>query len=272
MRIFITGVTGFIGGRLKQWFEQQGHTVHGHLRGGDLAIELQDVTPDLIINCAAEIYDKQAMWSVNVGMVKTLLDYVQQRPATAMIQLGSSSEYGACNQPTRESDAIRATDMYATTKGMATHLCQGSAVTWNLDVVVVRPYSPYGPGERAHRLFPRLWRAFKLGEPMTLVQGVHDFCYIDDFVEAIDIIARSDQRTPGEIINVSSGLQTTNRAVLELFRNITGQPGAVEERADWVTPPMWCADISHVREKYGWAPRTTVAQGIERFLKEANYE
>jgi nucleoside-diphosphate-sugar epimerase len=162
--------------------------------------------------------------------------------------------------------------MYSGTKGAATLLCQAYAKQHNVDVQIIRPYSPYGPGERPHRLFPALWRAFKLDNPMKLVMGVHDFCYIDDFVDAVDLIIGNDKRTPGEIINVSSGEQYSNSTVLETFRKITGLQGNVEVMAKFTTPPVWKADVTLVKEKYGWKPKYSLEDGIRKFLEEATYE
>jgi nucleoside-diphosphate-sugar epimerase len=271
MKIFITGATGFIGSNLESFYTKQGYEIFAYKRWMNISAKLDWFRPNLIVNCAAEIYKPDLMWVPNVELVKQCLDYQRESPCQ-MIQFGSSSEYGDHNDATEETDLIAATDMYSTTKGIATMLCQTYGQQYGNDVVIIRPYSPYGPGERSHRLFPRLWRSFKLQEPMTLVNGVHDFCYIDDFVQAVDIIANNDQRTPGEIINVSNGVQTTNHEVYKIFKKISGQDGAVTLKNDWVTPKVWCAGINKAVNKFGWRPQYTIEQGIEKFLAEANYE
>jgi nucleoside-diphosphate-sugar epimerase len=271
MKIFLTGGTGFIGSNLARHWNT--HAVDHYRRHmSDLQARLDWFAPDWIVNCAAEIYNKEQMWRANVEITRDCLEWMRKNPRTRMIQLGSSSEYGPVDRPSKESDPMRATDMYGTTKGIATMLCQTYARTYDLDVVVVRPYSPYGPGEREHRLFPRLWQAFMLDRPMDLVQGVHDFCYISDFIRAIDIIMTSDHRRPGDIINVSSGVQTTNAEVLSTFQRITGQGGNVIMIDRWVTPSVWQADITHAQEHYGWRPEITLEQGIREFLSQAHYE
>lgn len=271
MRVFITGASGFIGSNLEKFYTHQGHEVFSYSRAMNVNNTLAQFQPNLIINCAAEIYDTESMWQANVELVKQCLDYQRTNTCT-VIQLGSSSEYGTYNRGTTETDPSTATDMYGTTKSIATKLCQSYATQYGNDVVIIRPYSPFGPGEKPHRLFPRLWRSFKLNEPMRLVNGVHDFCYIDDFVRAVDIISTSNNRSPGEIVNVSSGVQTTNHEVYHIFKNLTGQSGAVELSEEWATPAVWCADISKVVNKFNWAPQHNISQGIEKFLTEAIYE
>jgi len=271
MKIYVLGSTGFIGQNLvKRYCNEE---VFEHKRYFDLLAKLDYFKPDVIINCAAEIYDGTKMFKVNIEMVEECLWWCNQNNnKTQFIQLGSSSEYGTVNRASHECDPIVATNMYSATKGAATLLCQGYAQQYNVDVQVIRPYSPYGPGERPHRLFPALWRAFKLDRPMTLSMGVHDFCYIDDFVDAVDLVIGNDKRIPGEIINVSSGVQTTNAEVLETFRNITSIQGNVEIKADFTTPAIWQADIGYIQKKYGWKPKFSLEAGIRKFLEEAIYE
>ncbi len=271
MKIFITGSTGFIGQNLVQFYKD--HDVFEFKRYMNIEGKLDYFKPDLIINCAAEIYDKEKMWSANVELTKTCLDHCLERPSTAMIQLGSSSEYGPdYSRATMETDTLNPVDMYAGTKGIASTLCQTYGNVYKTDVTVIRPYSPYGPGERPHRLFPNLWKSFKLNRPMNLVMGVHDFCYIDDFVEALDTVVQSDRRHPGETLNVSSGIETNNLQVLEAFKKVTGLEGNVTIDEKFVTQRTWRCDNTKIRLRYGWSPKTSLEQGIKLFLERANYE
>lgn len=261
---------GFIGKNLVAHFTD--HTVFAFTRNMTLADELVKFQPDLIINCAAEIYNKDKMLIANVSIPHICLEYVKGNPTCKMIQLGSSSEYGPVARASKETDKVKPRDEYSVSKAAATIMCQKYATNHNLDVVIVRPYSPFGPGEQPHRLFPNLWRSFTLGTPMKLVNGVHDFCYIDDFVEALDLIISSDKRTPGEIINVSSGVQSSNLEVLDAFKAATGKEGNVTLEDKFVTPPVWKCNNKLVRTKYNWTPKHTLAQGIVKFLTQAKYE
>ena len=121
MRIFITGSNGFIGKNLVEYYSS--HEVYGYKRG-NLTTELSDFSPNLIINCAAEIYDPLSMYESNVTITKECLEWVAGNRQTAMIQIGSSSEYGPLSYASSEKDKINPVDMYQATKGMATLLCQ----------------------------------------------------------------------------------------------------------------------------------------------------
>jgi len=272
MKVLVTGISGFIGSNLATRYAELGHDVTGHWRGSNLAELLEQTLPDLILHCAAEIYDPEQMFDSNITMTWQCLDHVR-RHRCQMIYMGSSSEYGWRDCVTHESTPVQPHTAYAGTKCAGTYMCQGWAQEFGLDVVTIRLYSIYGPGERPHRLFPRLWMAFRLGRPMDLVDGVHDFVYIDDTVDAIVAVAQSPQRTPGEIINVCSGTETTNWEVLELFQEVTGHAAPVNFQSDkFVTQPVWQGDNQHLRTRYGWVPKHDLRSGIRDFLSRAQYE
>jgi len=96
--------------------------------------------------------------------------------------------------------------------------------------------------------------------------------YIDDLMQAFDVIVSSKDRIPGEIINISSGQQYSNSDVLEAFKKISKKDAPVNIVNKFVTPTCWCADITHITNKYKWRPFISLEQGIEKFLEQAHYE
>jgi len=272
MKIFITGASGFIGRNLTEHWKN--HQVTAWNRHLDLFEQLLIANPDLVIHCAAEIYQPVLMWQANLDLTKTCLDYVKSRPWTKMIHIGSSSEYGPRSSPSAETDRINPVDMYQATKGMATLLCQGYARTWDLNVKIARPYSVYGRYEKPHRLFPRLWRAFNLDQPMTLFDGQHDFIYIDDFVRGLDILINDTGHRPGDIVNFGSGQQYSNLAVLEKFQQVTGRIAPVTHvpgMAKAFETECWQCDCAYAQSAYGFECTYDLESGIRDFLDTAKY-
>lgn len=265
--ICISGITGFLGKNLQKFFSEE-NIVVGLFRDDNIQGVLESTNPHIIINCAAEIYDDNSMFQSNVCLTETILNYVKNNPKTILIHIGSSSEYGSVEgRASSELDLINPQDLYSATKGCATLLCQGYARKYNLDIVIVRPYSLYGPHESDFRLIPRLTKSFIDNEPMKLVNGVHDFCYIDDFVYAIDIILKSEKREFGEIINVSNGIQYTNLRVYQYFKEIIGKEGNVNLLNEFVTYNNWICDNKKIKIKYNWSPQYTLKLGIQKYIE-----
>lgn len=274
MKIFITGSTGFIGTNLTIYYKDH-HDLWQHVREENITQCLEFFKPDIIINCAAEIYDAEGMFAPNVLQVHECLEYVKKNPNTRMIQIGSSSEYGKLDRAGCETDRINPIDMYQATKGAATLLCQGYARQHQLDIIIARPYSVYGPYERPHRLFPRLWKAFKLNQPMTLFQGYHDFIYIDDFVRGIDKLVKTVYMIPGDIVNFGSGDQFSNLEVLHYFKKITGLNAPVkfiDNLAKAFESEVWLCDTTYAKQQYGFETEFTLESGIRKFLETATYD
>jgi nucleoside-diphosphate-sugar epimerase len=275
MKIYITGATGFVGQNLVKYYSQRGHEVAVYQRGQSLFESLTRFRPDAIVNSAAEIYDPEKMFDPNILMVQTCLEYVNvSEQRCRMIQIGSSSEYGPTNHATAEDTLLKPVDFYQATKGAATLLCQGWARHYKLPIWIVRPYSIYGPGEREHRLFPRLYRAFTHNEPMTLYQGYHDFIYINDFVRGIDLVLQEWNLAPGEVVNFGSGVQTSNFDLLAMVESITGTTAPVAKVAELSKAfenNVWVCDTRKTAE-LGFVCEYDLDMGIRDFLNKANYD
>ena len=272
MRIFITGSTGFIGQNLIEHYSNE--EIYA-FRRGSIKLALSMFKPDMIINCAAEIYDPNLMFNANVMLVKECLEWLQMSPSTRMIQMGSSSEYGPLPHASAETDRINPVDMYQATKGMATILCQGHARSYQRDIRIIRPYSVYGKHEKSHRLFPRLWKAFVLDQPMTLFDGQHDFIHIEDFVRGVGMVAAANDVSPGDIVNLGSGKQYGNFEILEMFESITGKKAPVtkaETMAKKFESEVWVCNTTHAWEKYGFRCHHDIVSGIKRFIETAHYQ
>jgi len=274
MKIFITGATGFVGQNLVQYYSARGHEVYAFRRDEVLRECLENFKPDAIINSAAEIYDPEHMFVPNIVMVQSILEYVRNcEQHCKLIQIGSSSEYGPTNHATAEDTLLKPVDYYQATKGAATLLCQGYARQFGLQTLVARIYSGYGPYERPHRLFPRLYRAFFHNEPMTLYDGVHDFIYIDDFVRGIDLVLQREWPA-GEIVNFGSGTQYQNLDVLTAWKQATGivdPPIKYREQfSKAFESPVWCCDINHASLTYNFKTEFTLEQGIADFIRKTN--
>jgi nucleoside-diphosphate-sugar epimerase len=263
-KVVITGIRGFIATALADRLRSEGWDVTGTDRCDSLDIRdrLREVAPNLIIHAAAEIYDESTMFESNVGLTRRILEHCSEvTPNCRLIALGSSSEYGKRNRPTCETDDLQPSTMYEGTKSAASMLVRAYSLTHGFQAALVRPYSVYGAGERAGRFLP-----FLLSLPTAIKvcpQAAHDFIYIDDFVGAVlAVIAR--QTRPYDVVNVGTGIMTTNTQLVETFEQVLGHKYEV----DTTLPPkvndteMWVCNPAHLHKEYGFVPCIDLAQGI----------
>ena len=263
--VVITGIRGFIAAALAARFRDEGGwRVVGTDRSDSPRIRdvLRDACPDLVLHAAAELYDAASMFESNVLLTHMILEHCRDvAPRCRLVALGSSSEYGRRDHPTRETDALQPGTIYEGTKAAAAMLVQASSLTYGFQAAVVRPYSVYGIGERPGRFLP-----FLLSRPpsIKLCPGAaHDFVYIDDFVAGVfAVLARQSETF--DTVNIGTGTMTTNAQLVAVFERVLGHTYVIEA----ILPPKandaetWVCDPGHLEREYGYKPCTTLEQGI----------
>jgi len=151
-------------------------------------------------------------------------------------------------------------------KAAATLLCAQMASEAGIGAVHLRLFSVYGPLETPTRFVPTVLRALADGTSVTLTRpGIaHDFVFVADVVDACLRAARCDGAA-GEIVNIGTGVRTTNEALVQLAERVTGRharvaAGLYPRRA--VDDALGVADITKARKLLGWEPAHNLEQGL----------
>lgn len=275
-KVVITGSTGFLGKHLVERFIDC--DVMEIKRDLSLIDNIQSFNPDYIFHFAAEIYDEKSMFESNVLMTYRLLEETKDLNYTSFVYCGSSSEYGTKNKPMSENDYLEPITLYSATKSAATMLCKGYAERYKKPIVTVRPFSVYGLYEKPHRFIPTLFDRFIKNETIKVSPGVHDFIYIDDFINAVLTISNSESdMISGDVVNIGYGSQWTNKEVYDVMRNIFQYDIDVDFVEDKLrtfdTTESWVADISKLKDKYKYFPKYDIEKGLKELynLKIGDY-
>lgn len=266
MKIFITGSTGFLGKAIIHFLPQ--HTYYCYRRGDDINQQLHDFQPDIIIHSAGEIYKEDQMISSNILLTHSILEFVKVNKHIKMLYFGSSSEYGKKTAAMRETDVCDPQNLYAATKTAGTLMCQAYARSHDCDICVIRPFSVYGDFEPIHRLIPTLYNKISANETINLIQGTHDFIYIRDFVDLIElVIYASKSYTQADVINAGTGICHTNVQVAEIFAKILNKPALYTSQNTYkhCDSPWWVCDVQHARTKYNFIAKHTLEHGLVQY-------
>ena len=139
-----------------------------------------------------------------------------------------------------------------------------------LDTKIVRIFNTHGPRMRLDdgRVVPSFIGQALRGEPLSVFgdgSQTRSFCYVEDLIEGIYLLARSETHDP---LNLGNPTEMTilqfARAVLEM----TGSASSLEHKdLPRDDPKLRCPDISRARELLGWEPRVGFAEGIRRTLE-----
>ncbi|HYW61639.1 MAG TPA: NAD-dependent epimerase/dehydratase family protein [Bradyrhizobium sp.] len=197
-----------------------------------------------------------------------------------LIYASSSSVYGA-NQKlpfSVEDRADHPVSLYAATKRANELMAWSYSHLYKLPVTGLRFFTIYGPWGRPDMAIFLFARAIMEGKPIKLFNGGRmrrDFTYIDDaarvIVALINRVPQDNASTdgaPARIYNVGNNrpedlMHVVSVLERELHRTaikemLPMQPGDVVET---------CADIGDLARDAGFAPRTSIDEGIGDFVK-----
>jgi len=207
---------------------------------------------------------------VNVRGTLVLLQEIVKRGGMPLVFASSSSVYGANeNVPFKEDDDIHhPVSPYAATKRAGELLCYTYHHLHGFPVSCLRFFTVYGPRQRPEMAIHKFVRAVFEGTSIPFYgDGTtrRDYTYVDDIVDGV---VRSLDRCEGyEIYNLGESQTTSLSELVELVGKACGktpildrqglQPGDVK---------ITYADVSKAVQRLGYAPSTTVAEGLERFV------
>lgn len=178
---------------------------------------------DIIINCASDINNEKLMYKNNTEFVYLLVEkYIKQKSSAKIIHFGSASEYGINNYSSSEKDLIKPETIYGGTKAAGTMILQSFSKQFKIPSVILRSYTAYGPFEYSSKLLPNIFKHLNYKKRLILYDGYQDYFFIDDLSNIlIKIIEKWEFKNFGEIINISSGKQYSNREILKICEQIS---------------------------------------------------
>lgn len=314
MNILITGALGFIGSHISQFYLQKGDHVMGlDNRSGQYPSRVYNNTlslltkhtmfsfypldirarsklsslvhalrPDVIIHAAAitGIRDSTKIpyecMETNVLGTQSVLDACREYKNVRVVLLSSSSVYG--DQPAgpfNENAPLKPKSIYAISKQTMESVAKYYAHQYNLPILIIRPFSVYGPGGRMNMLPYLLLKSAITKTPFiqfgTNEQNRRDWTYIDDFVCALERLI-AVHKMGYDIYNIGLGCPIGIDDFLAIFQShlplITDSPLTVVHN---VKPScemeITYADTSKLIHRIGASPKTPIEEGIRNLLE-----
>ncbi|MFJ2948104.1 MULTISPECIES: NAD-dependent epimerase/dehydratase family protein [unclassified Streptomyces] len=200
---------------------------------GALTRFLDAVHPGVVVNCAGTTRGgARELTRHNTVAVATVCEALRRSGCGArLVQIGCGSEYGP-SQPgssTAEDAVPRPGGPYGVSKLAATELVLGSG----LDAVVLRVFSPVGPGTPAGsplgRLAEAMRRAMQSGDAELKLGGLgtqRDFVDVRDVARAVHAASLSAAQG---VINIGSGRAVRLRDAAGILARVAGYGGALNE-------------------------------------------
>ena len=152
---------------------------------------------------------------------------------------------------------------YAEAMTMAYHRQQG------VDTCIARIFNTYGPRMRPYdgRAIPTFVRQALDDKPLTVFgdgSQTRSFCYVDDMVRGLHLLAQSDEHLP---VNLGNPKEFTILELAETVLRVTGSRSEIVFQAlPTDDPQIRQPDITRAQQVLGWSPEIQLEQGLERML------
>jgi len=305
MKALIIGVAGFVGKHLvnelvnAEW-DVSGTRLPSEMVDLDIPVyELDILDADAIgdlltrenLDCVFHLAAQSSVavsWKqpaltvdVNVKGVINLLEAVRalDKPPKILL-IGSGEEYGYVlpeELPIAEETMLRPGNIYAGTKIAQGMLGQVYARAYDLDIVIVRAFNHFGPGQTDTFVVPAFCKQVAAieaeGDSGTIRVGnldaKRDFTDVRDIVKAYRMLA--DKGESGEIYNVGSGVSVSVAKILNMIIKQSDAEITIEQDPERLRPsdvPDVRADISKLVACTGWKPEIALEETIKDVLNE----
>lgn len=181
---------------------------------------------DIVFNCATKPINYTFLnpangFNCNTNIIINLLELQRKKAFKTLVHFSTSEVFGtAVYEPMDEAHPLNPKTTYAAGKVGADKAVQAWVDSFDLDVIIVRPFNNYGPRQNyrpplAGVIPITVYNILNGKNPEIWGSGnqSRDFIFVDDTVDAI--LKVYDKLKPAESVNISTDGQITIRDVVE---------------------------------------------------------
>lgn len=310
MKVLVTGADGFIGSHLVEALRARGHDVRAFVYYNsfnswgwldqlpaatrkDLDVFSGDIRDphgvrvamqgcDAVLHLAALIaipysyHSPDTYVDTNVKGTLNVLQAARDLGLRRVVHTSTSEVYGTARfVPITESHPLQGQSPYSATKIAADQLAYSFFASFDLPVVIARPFNTYGPRQSARAVIPTIisqiangMRQIRLGA----VSPTRDFNFVSDTAAGF-IAALESSAGAGEVINFGSNFEISIQDTALLIAEAMSAEIDIVTDEDRLRPRnseverLW-ADNGKARELLGWTPAYAGREGFKRGLQE----
>lgn len=308
--VLVTGADGFIGSHLLERLVRQGHKVRAFVQynsfnswgwldscapevKGKFEVFAGDIRDphgvrtamqgcDAVLHLAALIaipysyHSPDTYVDTNIKGTLNILQAARELGVKRVIHTSTSEVYGTARfVPITEEHPLQGQSPYSASKIAADQMAYSFYASFDLPVVIARPFNTYGPRQSARAVIPTIIAQIANGKKqisLGAVSPTRDFNFVQDTVSGFVAALQSEQGI-GEVVNFGSNFEISigdTAALIAEAMNAEVEIVTDESRlrpANSEVERLW-ADNAKALSLFGWAPAYGGREGLKRGLAE----
>jgi len=265
-------------------------------RKGDLSDKkfiysiFEEFKPNFVLNLAAQagvrysIENPQAYIDSNIIGFFNILEACRKYPVEHLVYASSSSVYGSNKKVPYSTDDMvdNPVSLYAATKKSNELMAHAYSKLYDIPTTGLRFFTVYGPAGRPDMAYFKFTNKMVKGEKIQIYNYgdmYRDFTYIDDIVYGISKVIVSPPRPNDDgikykIYNIGNNKPESLMNFVNILEEKLLKYGIINRKVEKELLPMQpgdvyqtYADISDLQRDFGFSPKTSLDEGLDKFTK-----
>ena len=301
--VLVTGSEGFIGSNLTEKLLESGADVRAfvlynfkgdlgwinHLKGkvdvyfGDVrdydAVEASMKNVDIVFHLAASIsvpysiLHPREVIETNVMGTLNILTAAQKIGIERVVHTSTSEIFGTPEYvPIDEKHPRNPQSPYAASKNAADELCKAFYCSYDLPVVIIRPFNTFGPRQSPRAIIPSIILQLLNSDNLRIgnLNPTRDFSYVEDTTDGLLLAGLAD--VIGEEINLGTGREIAIGELVKLIAELMGKgkyrlrKDRKRTRTSHVEVMRLISDNSKATRLLKWRPKYTLEEGLKKTI------
>ncbi len=301
-KVLVTGAGGFIGSHLVEALVKEGASVTalvhynsfnrwGWLENTDCLDKITVISgdvrdsafvrracrkTDVIFNLAALIaipYSYTAPESYIDTNIKGALNVCQgalENECLRVIQTSTSEVYGTARHvPIDENHPLQPQSPYSASKIGADSIAKSFFHSFQLPVIIARPFNTYGPRQSARAIIPTLITQMAAGQKEIKVGNLsptRDFNFVADTVQGFIQLAQCGEAV-GKVVNIGSNREISINDLIQMLKKLTKSDAVIRQEKNRLRPDesevqrLLC-DNTLIKSLTGYEPAYSLEKGL----------
>jgi len=210
----------------------------------------------------------------NVKGTLNVLQAARELNVARVLHTSTSEVYGSARYvPIDEQHPLQGQSPYSATKIAADQLAYSFYTSFELPVVIVRPFNTFGPRQSARAVIPSIITQIAAGRRrinLGAMSPTRDFSFVDDTANGFLSALRS-QAGLGEVVNFGSNFEVSIGETAQLIAETMGATVEIATDEARIRPEksevqrLW-SNNNKARSLFGWQPAYAGKDGFVRGL------